>query len=649
MGIIHKLDNFTINQIAAGEVIERPASVVKELVENSIDADSTAITIEIEDGGVSYLRVTDNGIGMEKSDALISFERHATSKINEPTDLLNISSLGFRGEALASIASVSHFEMYTRTRNNLSGAHVINNGGEIVSCSEAGCPEGTTTIIRNLFYNTPARLKFLGSNRSESAKISELVSKLIMAHPEISFKYINQGKIIYHSPGDSNLLKAISTIYGRKIESEVIEIDNSTEDGLLSVKGYLGNRSLSRANRKHQSFFINGRYIKSQLISSCLEEAYKTLIMINHHPWAVLHINLPANEIDVNVHPTKTEIRFKNENHIYNLLLEWFKNVLLEKPKSIKDSETKIYNKPTEEKSEQIHLETKHSKTWNKDYSSSREVAACADILGEEEYSTENNYSVPVKTENDDLESANLTEMKIKDLKQDINKVQIIKESAKINSEPGTKKSNPNDFILDEEEGEIDELSIKIVGSVFATYVIVEINDKIYIIDQHAAHERLIFEKFKEMIDKQAVTVQQLLPPYVLDLTHDEFIKVEDNKEVFLKTGFELENFGGESFIIRGVPVIVNNLNIKEFFFDVLDKINQEKGYLVSDYIMEEIIMAACKSAVKANQILSESEIISLVKALTSNKIPLTCPHGRPILFTVTKYELEKKFKRIQG
>lgn len=594
MPIIHQLDEFTINQIAAGEIIERPSSIVKELVENSIDAESSAITIEIQDGGIAFIRVTDNGIGMDSDDARLAFERHATSKILSADDLENIVSLGFRGEALASISSVTQMEMITRQRSEISGIKIINHGGSIISLEEIGCPEGTTIITRNLFYNAPARLKFLKSVRAETANISELVLKLILAHPEISIKYIVNGKTIYHSPGNGKIISSIISVYGKDIVDDMIRIEAIEAE--MVIKGYIGKPSLSRTNRIHQSFFVNGRYIKSGLLSKCIQEACKDYIMINHFPWAVLHINLPANDVDVNVHPSKTEIKFRREQYIYDIILNIIKNKL-ERIRYIPSVNIRSESLPS--------------------------------------------ISRPLSAEDDtkDLGIKASGEIPLKASKPK----QIYIGEKKDTVEIGINKSDYDNNI------DIFADSIpNIIGRIFSTYVIVECDDKIYLIDQHAAHERLIYEQLKSKALNRQMASQELMPPLVLEMTHAEMVILQDNMELFSSLGFEIEHFGGSHFAIRSIPLPLTGMNIQAFFNEVLDKnseLSKDQDFLINQ---EAIIKKACKKAVKAHDSLSDEEIANLIKEIKNSNIPMTCPHGRPIAITVTQYELEKMFKRIQ-
>jgi len=620
--IIRKLDGFTVNQIAAGEIVERPASIVKELIENSIDADSSAITIEIENGGTSLIRVTDNGTGMDREDAVASFERHATSKITGADDLNCIHTLGFRGEALASISSVSQMEMITRQRGALSGYHIINHGGQIKKIREAGCPEGTTILVKNLFFNTPARLKFLKSTRSETAAISELIAKQILAHPEVSIKYISNNRIIYHSPGNGDLMDAVISIYGKDIKNQVMKIETDSEDEGISIRGYLGKPSLSRTNRNHQSFFVNRRYIRSQLLSNCVEEAAKDHLMINHFPWCVLDIQIPSQDVDVNVHPAKTEIRFRKPDEVYQSLMLALRIALDEKPHV-----PTIEIKPNSKETVQLDAFTpiKHD-------SSDKLAETNGDSIGCKSYSANSYMQIQ-----ENIPSQIQEEMQSKPIY--INKAAFNK-----NISESSMKAEEDDNTINA----YDFMKLNIIGSAFSTFILAESENELFIIDQHAAHERLIYERLKDSVNRQEVASQQLLPPYVLEVTHDEYLTIMDNLTNFLSIGFEIEPFGGKSYLIRGVPVIIREINIRELFHDLLDQSDLKSGNTRISLQQEDIIRISCKKAVKANDKLSTSEIRSLLGDLNQKKIPFTCPHGRPILISMSRYELEKKFKRIQ-
>lgn len=615
MANILVLDNDTINQIAAGEVVERPASIIKELVENSIDAESSAITIEIHGGGISLIRVTDNGKGMDAQDALLSFERHATSKISASPDLDKISTLGFRGEALASIAAVTRMEMITRTRGSLSGIQIVNQGGSILSQNEIGCPEGTTIITQDLFFNTPARLKFLKIPRAETAHISDLIGRLILAHPEISFKYINGGKMVYYSPGDGNLLTAILSIYGRDVTNQLLEIKTTDNEKNIKLSGYLGKPSLSRKNRNHQSFFVNGRYIKSSLLFGCIEAAFKPYLTINQFPWIVLHLNLPPYMVDVNVHPAKTEVRFREEEFISQFIQEHIEQVLKANP-YIPRIREKSFISPLPEKS--VSADTEQLEVFSS-------------------ISTLPYDSLP------DNSDSNCTK-----IQENRKNVYI----APSNDITPNKNQNIQDFSMNKDlfvhNNDISSISLKVTGKIFSTYIIVEGDEQIFFIDQHAAHERLLFEEYKQMVTNQKIVSQQLLPPIVMELTHAEQIMVNESMDLFSSLGFEMEPFGGMAFAIRGVPVILGSSNVHDFFQELLDGLKSFTSDSSYQLKLDDIIKMACKKAVKARDSLSEQEAAALIGQLLHNKIPMTCPHGRPIMISITRYELEKMFKRVQ-
>jgi len=620
---INILDEFTINQIAAGEVVERPASVVKELVENSVDAGSSAITVEIKDGGISFIRVTDNGEGMDQQDARMCFERHATSKIKSSDDLYEITSLGFRGEALASIAAVSQVEIFTRTRNSLSGTHVINHGGNIISVQEVGCPEGTTVMVKNIFYNAPARLKFLKAPKTEAAYISDLVAKLILAHPEISFRYINNGKAVYHSPGNGDLLSAIISVYGREIREQVIKIERSDHKSGLSVYGYLGKPSLARMNRNHQSFFVNGRYVKSPLLSKSLEEAHRSYLPLHHFPWAVLHISVPASQVDVNVHPAKTEIRFRQEEVVYSLIFQWVREILDAHPYIPDISHRDIRGINYSDNEKQDNGEQDNEEIQNRD---------------DDEFDRLDGSSKDLRFKQEQVSFLSRPEKVRHVYVHDDRFEQQEKKYANEGLDSKIYEHNINELV-----------NFKIVGRIFSTYVIVESQDRVFFIDQHAAHERLIYEQLKRNMAQHDVATQQLLPPVIIQLSHYEHMLLQDALEVFKSLGFELEPFGGNAWAVRGIPAVVSGVNIKELFYNVLDQWKGERdAHLYVAFKPHDIMRIACKQAVKARDPLSDREILSLLNDIQEQKIPLTCPHGRPIVVAITKYELEKKFKRIQ-
>jgi len=621
MAKIRLLDEYTVNHIAAGEVVERPSSIIKELVENSIDASSSAITIEVKDGGISFIRVTDNGEGMDKEDALLAFERHATSKIHSVSDLNNIFTLGFRGEALASIAAVAQVEMITRPKDSISGTQIINHGGTLISQKEIGCPEGTTIIVKNLFYNTPARLKFLKSPRTETGYISDLISRIILAHPEISFKYINNGRIIYHSPGDGNAKSAILSVYGKEVLDQLIEIEYKYNSGNLKIRGFLGKPNLSRSNRNYQSFFVNGRYIKSSLLSNAVENAYKPYMLINHFPWIILYLTIPPESADVNVHPSKIEIRFMEEDKIYETVYN-----------SVLEAINK-QNMIPEVTSSGTDLNLIKPNIQQKDFVSS--------IQAEKNTGEQTSLYDIVFLENRKSEMVEENPKKIY--------VNNTGKMSKEETETDCSNNHDNSMKRDLSDNTIKKFHspFKIIGRIFSTYIILEEQDKILFVDQHAAHERLIFEEYKEMFSKQQILSQQLFPPIVLETTHTEQIILEYSLDKFQSLGFEIEPFGGKTYVIRGVPAILGSYNIREFFQDLLDQSSSIKPEGPYGLKIEDIMQMACKKAVKARDPLSDLEIAALIERMRREEIPMTCPHGRPIMVSMTRYELEKMFRRV--
>lgn len=581
--MIRILDPFLINQIAAGEVIERPFSIVKELVENSIDAGSTSITVEAKSGGLALIRVTDNGHGMGEQDACMAFERHATSKISTGSDLEQISSLGFRGEALASIAAVSQVEMFTCVENSPMGTHVTIHAGKLISAQGYGCPEGTSIIVRNLFYNTPARLKFLKSVKAEAAGIADLMCKLIVSRPEIAFKYLYDDKLVYLSSGNGKLLSAITCVYGNDIKEKLLEIEKS-EPGGLHIYGFLGKPSLVRMNRNSQTFFVNGRYVKNFVLSNCLNESYRTYIPVNQYPWAVLFLKLPFDMIDVNVHPAKTQVRFKDERHIYQIFHRWVKETL---------KDINVFTTVSNDIPLNPQKDVNHQQQINIFY---------------------DNHKPGYENK--------VAEQPVAQQKS------IAYDEANTGSQVGS------------------SVSLRIVGSVFGTYIIAEGEKDIFLIDQHAAHERILYEKFKDDLAIRSVAVQMLLHPVILELKHHGLHVLPETIELLSSTGFEIDWFDQSSIIIRGIPSILSGADVKAFIIGILDEFDRYK-HLGNDYKLDRVIKSACKKAVKANDSLSEMEMIYLLEGMIKNRIPSTCPHGRPIIVPISLYELEVKFKRV--
>ncbi|QIB26123.1 DNA mismatch repair endonuclease MutL [Caloranaerobacter azorensis] len=620
MSRIKILDESTINKIAAGEIIERPASVVKELVENSIDAGATSITIEIKGYGKDYIRVTDNGVGIESDDLEIAFMRHTTSKISKIEDLEKIKSLGFRGEALASISVVSQLKVITKTDNNLIGNQIVLHGGRVISREEVGCPKGTTVIVTNLFYNTPVRAKFLKSESKETLKINDTIYKLALSNPNISFKYIKDNKVIFRTRGNGNDEDVIYNLFGRNFLSSLIRINY--KDNNFLMKGFISEPSFTRGNRSHQYFFVNNRYIKSNLLSKTIESAYGTLLPSNRFPVIILYLFVPPYEIDVNIHPTKTEVRFKNEKEICSTIYDTVKK-LLKKEDII--PQMNITNKDNVQETQINFIDNLSTKSnYNKEVSNF--------LVGK---NSKINYEKPIdnKIKKDFNISSNDEVLK--------NRQVITNTLIKENKEKLIEKENKQKFSID---------NIQIIGTLFSTYILAEdkLNAILYIIDQHAAHERIMFEKLKRQLKNQIIISQQMLVPEIINLTFNEYKKVELNLEIFNKLGFTIEPFGKYSIVLRSVPVIFNKPNAKQLFLDILDNLENSDSKLESNYDLrlEKIMKLACTSSIKAGDKIDELEISSLIKELFKTENPYTCPHGRPTIIKLTQSELEKKFKR---
>lgn len=609
MARIHKLDTHTINQIAAGEVVDRPASIVKELTENAIDADSTAITVEIKDGGIALIRVTDNGVGMDSEDAILSMERHATSKIDDAQDLWQISTLGFRGEALASIAAVSHMDMTTKTRGKETGTRILNHGGEIIEQGPAGCPDGTTVVVRNLFYNTPARKKFLKSGKAETIQVSDVVTGMILAHPEISFRYINHGKTVYHSPGNGSLLSAICAIYGNTLRPSVIPLKGEGEG--LSIEGYIGKPEIARNNRKHQVFVVNGRYVKARLLTEAVEGAFRPYQMVNRFPFCVLHVRIAPDQVDVNVHPQKTELRFRQPELVGAQVYQWIRDTL-SRDRMIPNPRSGGEDPQEQENGVRVTVQP------------SRIPYEAAESTGEQVFLFEPSAVYGEEKESKDVAAAGEPYTGFRAEYNPPEKREVIQE--------------PYD------KAPLWDEHYTIIGTLFSTYIVLECGDTVYLIDQHAAHERIMYNTFHRRIEEGEAAVQALLAPVVVELTHPEYILMEDKLETFQSLGFEIEPFGQLSVVMKGAPAGLMIGDAEAFLHDLLNAIadvNTNTG------IHDMIIKKACRYAVKAGDRLSGQEIEQLLKEIVQSDTPLTCPHGRPILVKMTRHDLERMFGRV--
>lgn len=706
MGKIHVLTAEISNKIAAGEVVERPSSVIKELVENSIDAGATNITVEIKKGGTLYMRVSDNGIGMSEDDARICFLRHATSKIRTDDDLDAIYTLGFRGEALSSIGAVARVNLYTKQRGNDGGEGicVTCEGGEIKSSEASGTPDGTTIIVENLFYNTPARLKFLKKDATEAGYISDIMSKFILAHPEISFKFIADGKDKLFSPGDNSLSNAVYTIYGKDYAKAVINVDYDYEN--VHVTGVIGKGNVSRPNRNYQSFFVNKRYIKSPLIIRAVEEAYKNQVMIGKFPMAVLNIEINPELVDINVHPTKLEVKFSNEKDIYHAVYHGVKNALYALPNvpRIERTESEFKRDSSKQltisdmaesitKSPQMHKEslkqndellkslakersyenddsisdlTKRPPTPGYNPRENQFLKRAAELKKEREGAEDEQIGKLTEKYGDMLETPK-THIYVADSNPQLKRKNIEKESfsgrdfisktvqRQDESICGLKsnESNPADETEFKEDESSEEKNIfldeyfEIIGQIFDSYIIAEKNDEMLLIDQHAAHERLKYEELKQAVADNQIYSQILLEPEVVNLTGAEFGTYKENKDLFDSLGFETEEFGDNAVLVRSVPGDVEIGDVEPLVIELISQAEGSKKELITEKNQRLMYTIACKSAVKANMSMSRQEMETLVRNVLRLKNINTCPHGRPIVITMSKKEIEKEFKRI--
>ena len=647
MANIQVLDQITIDKIAAGEVIERPSSIVKELVENAIDAKATAVTVEIKEGGISFIRITDNGCGIPKEEVPLAFLRHSTSKIRCVEDLSGISSLGFRGEALSSIAAISQVELITKTRESEFGTKYVIEGGQEKSLEDAGAPDGTTFLIHQIFYNTPARRKFLKTPMTEASHVNELMIRLALSHPEVSIQFINNGQKKLHTSGNGKLKDVIYHVFGRDIANNLLEVDERI-DG-IHLTGFIGKPLVSRGNRNYENYYINGRYVKSNIIAKSIEDAYKDFTMQHKYPFTVLHFKMDGQDLDVNVHPTKMELRFSNQQEVYNFVYHALKNALTEKeliprvelpeakevPKipepSIEKPMSLPNQRPSLEKPE-IKDEAYFMKKMRERVESYHKQHSQAEVKDRTKIHREPMQIDRIR------EAANYARAQAK-VEKSINppkKVESSMESTQLNffEEKLLSKKSMKEY--------------KLIGQVFETYWLVEFQDQLYIIDQHAAHERILYEKTLRGMKDRNYTSQYLSPPIVLNLSMQEAELLRTHMDLFVGIGFEIEEFGGDSYAIRAVPDNLFSIAKKELLIEMLDNLSEEiTSKEAPDMIAEKIASMSCKAAVKGNSRLSAAEVDTLIGELLELENPYHCPHGRPTIIAMTKRELEKKFKRI--
>jgi len=587
MGKIRILDEATINKIAAGEVIERPASIVKELVENSIDAGATAISVEIQEGGKSFINVSDNGCGIMKEDTEQVFFRHATSKIKDSADIQGISTLGFRGEAMASIAAVSEVELLTKAEEDTAGSHVIVKGGKLVQSKSIGYPTGTSVTVRDLFFNTPARLKFLKSDTSEQGAIVDIIEKLAMTNTGISMKLTVNNKVVLHTPGNGDLLSVILCIYGKNISGAMLPLEYKND--IISIEGYIGKPEIARGNSTYMTFSVNKRYVKNRMMAEAVKQAYKTLLMNNRYPFSIININIKSEMTDVNVHPTKQEVKLSDERAIFNTLYLAVKNCL--------NNNSLIFE----------NLE---------DVTEPQEAPSSA-------FESRSSYE-PKNVSFDQLSFGKETAAP---------KIDSYKRQYDYDRKPEVQQKQFNN-------------EIRIIGQLFGTYILGQMDDDFCIIDQHAAHERIMFEYIKEKYNEKNISVQELMMPIVIELSPAEKVLYTENSLIFQNLGFEIEWFGENTLAIRAVPILMGEPCTGEFFSNILDSL-KESTSIASSPLDKIIISMACKNSIKAGDNIAPEEISVLLERLMKTSQPYTCPHGRPTIITMSRYELEKKFKRI--
>lgn len=659
MNKIQVLDQVTIDKIAAGEVIERPASIVKELTENSIDAGATSVAVEIKEGGISFIRVTDNGCGIEKEDIPNAFLRHSTSKIRTAEDLAHIASLGFRGEALSSIAAVSQVELITKTRENTFGSSYRIEGGREAAFEDTGAPDGTTFLVRQLFYNTPARRKFLKTAMTEASHVGDLIMRLALSHPEISFQFYNNGQSKIHTSGNGNLKDVIYHVYGREIAGHLLEVHYEA-DG-VRINGYIGEPFISRGNRNFENYFINGRYIKSNIISKAIEDAYKDFQMQHKYPFTVLHMIIDSEEMDVNVHPTKMEIRFQKQQEIYKAVCEAVGRSLHQEELIPEVELPDPPRTPLKEEKKQSTLDFCTNEEKEKQSAIYKKQSTLQFSDGDNKGKQN---AVPEKGQQRDLnyfmnkmrervlsyhqQNSSAEVMKQGEIFKSDQQMDKIKEAVNYRKKEELTAEKQMNLFEDKLLSSASVSEHKIIGQIFDTYWIVQYKDSLYIIDQHAAHERVLYEKTLAGMKTRTFTSQNISPPIILNLSMQEAQLLNTYMDRFEKIGFEIEEFGQDSYAVRAVPDNLFNIAKKELLMEMIDSLSDEiYTGLAPNIIDEKIASMSCKAAVKGKMQLSAKEAETLIDELLKLENPYHCPHGRPTIIAMSKRELEKKFKRI--
>lgn len=680
MNQIAVLDQSTIDKIAAGEVIERPASIVKELVENAIDAGANAVTIEIKEGGISFIRITDNGMGISPEQIPIAFLRHATSKIRVVEDLLDVTSLGFRGEALSSIAAVCQVELISKTPESLTGTRYLIEGGKEKSIEEIGAPSGTTFLVRNIFYNTPARKKFLKSAHTEAGYISDIVERIALSHPEISFKFISNGQTKLHTSGNHNLKDIIYNVFGRDIAANLVEVDAKCD--FVHIRGFIGKPVISRGNRNYENYFVNGRYIRSNIISKGIEDAYHTFMMKHKYPFTALQFTIDGDQLDINVHPTKMELRFAQNEQMYHFVYETVRNALTNREMIVqvgvgKEEKTAAQPKtikqpvpePFEVKRRQMEMGMPKAVQPVKE----PEPRPVAQPVSERLSTAEDVKHIPAEqsvksdgTAHNFLKQnpyAGIVSLKAENLPPKKNSVQetLTEKEKKTDIPEHTYNIRPDTGKTAEQPVKPEQLNLfdskllskenvkehQIIGQLFDTYWLVQFQDKLFIIDQHAAHEKVLYERMMKSLKEREYTSQNINPPVILTLSMAETAVLKKYQSRFEEIGFEIEEFGGKEYALRAVPDNLFGLADGELFLEMLDSLSGQSDAVSIESMDEKIASMSCKAAVKGNARLSTAEIHALIDELMTLENPYNCPHGRPTIISMSKYDIERKFKRI--
>ena len=677
MAEIHVLDDVTIDKIAAGEVVERPASVVKELVENAMDAGAHAVTVEIKEGGIEFIRVTDDGSGIEQNQLRNAFMRHATSKINSVVDLMSLRSMGFRGEALSSIAAVAKVEIVTKTKDDMTGTRLCLEGAKETSFEEVGAPDGTTFIVRNLFFNTPVRRKFLKTAMTEGAHVGDLVEKLALSHPEVSIRFIQNNQNKLYTSGNHNLKDIIYTIFGREIAANLLRVEWQEE--ILQIRGFAGKPVIARNNRNFENYYINGRYIKSSLVAKAIEEAYKPFMMQHKYPFVLLHLTIEPEYLDVNVHPTKMELRFRDEERIFRIIYQAVSDSLAQKELVPQVSLNKDRKEKQEKNIRQQHhpepFEVKRLNYYESEQKEKRQTKANEvkaenpqekDIpefgnLKTEQKEFKNlkeitkSVKAPTMAPSQETEENRRSESQIQEEKKEAyiiipSSQTVAEEKGSWNGKARTTSSNTLEQLNFFEEKLLEpknRFHHKLIGQLFDTYWLVEFNDQLYIIDQHAAHEKVLYEKTMKTLRTREYTSQMLNPPIILTLGSEEQMILEKYRSYFTEIGFEIEHFGGNEYAVRGIPDNLFSIAKKELLMEMIDSLTDDIFKGSPDIIYERVASMSCKAAVKGNHHISFAEADHLIDQLLELENPYTCPHGRPTIISMSKHELERKFKRI--